>query len=427
MIRNILFSGLIGLAVVSGLLSAPTDAIAQDARLDLAAMALDQADIPPEYAQTRFDDEGYTPGSRMAAIQYADRVSAEELQPFEIEWFYSSTYFSEDESSWILVYLTEYRTETAVEAGFAYFEDEERDQASGIEAEDQPGPAAGELPKEITAGTDDRVDPPVQFVDATFRVDRVLAGVTVSAPDAAPSGELVEELAARLEQRITAVLSGQMPDGIRPELPVLAMNLFATWPWPGNSLEGHKSAAQFLGAESGPAQFAGDYLGGYARFASAGSVEKIVQHEPPYIDLEIAEFAASDSALGMLEVAEELPTRHYGDQISRTAAPEPALAEVDGVRAFSTERSPIPGTPDSLHLTGYEIAFVVGAAFVAVTIQNDIADTRLTPEDLEATALDLAEQQVACLQQATECGPPTVPEPLSETGMPATPVAVLRA
>jgi hypothetical protein len=249
-----------------------------------------------------------------------------------------------------------------------------------MESEDQPGPAAGESPKEITAGSDSRFNPPVQFVDATFRVDRVLAGVTVSTPDAAPSEDLVEELASRLEQRITAVLSGQMPEVIRPELSAVALDLFATWPWPGNSLEGHKSANQFLGTDSGLAQFAGDYLGGYARFASAGSVDKVVQHEPPYIDLEIAEFASAGAALGVLEVAEELPTRHYGDQIMREPAPEPALAGSDGVRAFSTERPPIPGTPDSLHLQGYEIAFVIDSTFVAITIQQDAGTTTLTTE-----------------------------------------------
>jgi hypothetical protein len=110
----------------------------------------------------------------------------------------------------------------------------------------------------------------------------------------------------------------------------------------------------------------------------------------------------------------------------REPAPEPALAGSDGVRAFSTERPPIPGTPDSLHLQGYEIAFVIDSTFVAITIQQDAGTTTLTTEGLAASALDLAGQQVDCLKRENECGPPSVPEPLSETGMPATPVAAVR-
>jgi len=405
----------------------PPGAFAQEAGLDLAAMALDTGELPPGYQQTRFDDEGYTPGDRIAAIQFGDAVSAGELEPLEIAWYYSSTFFTGDESSWIYVYLSEFSTETAVEAGFDFFEDEERWASPSEESLDQAGPAAGESPKELTIGSDEGSGLTLRSIDATFRVDRVLAGVSVTTTGVEPALDLVEELASTLEGRIEAVLAGESPAGVEPGLPQSTLGIFAAWPWPGNSLEGYKSAVDFLGSDGSPARFAADYLGGYARFASAGSVEEIVQHEPPYIDIEIAAFSTNEAALGVLQAASELPARHYGNPIVRTAAPEPSLSGVDAARAFHTVRPAVPGTVGSLNLTGYEVAFVLRSHFVKVTLQSDVLNTSLTLENLEASVLDLAAQQVDCRNGSVECGPARVPEPLANTGSPASPVAVVRS
>jgi len=87
------------------------------------------------------------------------------------------------------------------------------------------------------------------------------------------------------------VLAGQAPPGIDLGLPTRVLPLFETWPWPGNSLEGYKSADEFLGPRGAAAQFAADYRSGYTCFASVGSVPEVMVHTPPYIQVEVAEFA----------------------------------------------------------------------------------------------------------------------------------------
>jgi hypothetical protein len=227
------------------------DTSAQEPGLDLAGMALDQSNLPPGYHLKRFDDEGYTPGHRMAAIQFGDRISVATLEPLGIVQFYSSTFFTDDESSSIYVYLTDYEDEAAVQAGFDFFEDESAFPGGPPEREDQPGPVAGDSPKEITVESDAAGSPPLYVVDATFRVDRILAGVAVTSNVEAPATDLVETLATALAERIEAVLQGETPVGVDPAMQQLSLKLFATWPWPGNSLEGYKNAEEFLGADGG--------------------------------------------------------------------------------------------------------------------------------------------------------------------------------
>jgi hypothetical protein len=418
-----LLLGIVLLASSTGI-AALTPTSAQEPALDLAAMALDQSDLPPEYHLKRFDDEGYTPGHRLAAIQFGDRISRQTLEPLGIVQFYSSIFFTDDESRSIYVYLTEYEDEAAVQAGFDFFEDEAALPGGPAESEDQPGPIAGDSPKEMTVGSDAADSPPTHFLDATFRVGRILAGVTVSSNGEAPATDLVETLANALAERIAVVLRGGTPAGVDPAMQQLSLKLFATWPWPGNSLEGYKNAEEFLGADGGLPEFADDYLGGYARFASAGSVDRDVQHEPPYIDLVVVEFAAPEAALGVLEASGELPTLHYGNPLSRTPVADPAIDGADAAKAFVLHRDPLEGVAGSFELTGYNVVFVAGTRLVTISILSDAFDTGLRSEDLEATVLDLAAQQLTCLGQEADCGQPEVPSPLSGIGMPATPAAL---
>jgi len=414
--------------------ASPAAAPTAGGRLDLAAMALDRGDLPAGYRLLHFDDEGYTPGDRVAVIQWGDEAdsTAEEMAATGIAWFYSSTFQTEDGSSWIYVYLHEYPSEAAVGAGFAYFEDEcvppDCGLTAGEELRDLPGPTAGETPKETTVGTSPDPGDPTQtrrFAVATFRVGRVLAGVEVATVGGTPpESALVEDLAAKLARRIEAVLAGQAPPGIDPVLPTLMLPLFETWPWPGNSLEGHKGADEFLGSSGAPARFAADYRHGYTRFASAGSVAEVVTHTPPYVDVEVAEFGSPEVARAVLAVAEQLPQRHFGNPPARDPGPSPALPGVDGVRAFRTER---PGLPDHgvppLDLVGHEIVFALGPRLVVVHVQVDVQDRRVTPAGAEAVALDLAAQQADCLRASGPCGPVRVPTALAELAVSATPTA----
>jgi hypothetical protein len=393
-------------------------------RLDLAAMALDGADLPAGFRQRFFDNEGYTPGERIAAIQFGGTVSEAEIEATGVTWFYSSTFQTDDDTQMIYVYLNEFPDEDAVEAGFAFFEDESRLAYPGDDSRDEPGPVAGQVPKEITVGTfTDRADPArsERYVDATFRVDRVLAGVVVIAFGEAPAPEstLVESLAATLAERIEMVLAGQAPPDIDLTLPTRMLPLFETWPWPGNSLEGHKSATDVFGAGGPLARFGADYQSGYAAFASAGSAPGGMIHDPPYIDVAVARFASPASAMGVLEEAEALLQRHDGRPIARTEQPAPSMTGVEEVRLFSSDR-PATGEPGSLHLIGSEVAFVQGPWLVVVSVQVDARDATTSPEQAEAIALDLAAQQRDCLGSETTCGPVRIPDVLTE---PATPVA----
>ncbi len=404
----------------------PFHAGAQESMLDLAAMALEQGDLPAGYHQRRFDEEGYTPGHRMAAIQFGDQIPSAELEDLGIVRFYSSTFFSEDQSDQIYIYLTEYESDAAAHLGCDYFENESNFGFPSVESEDLPGPTAGASPKEITVSTDSRETTPFYGVDATFRVGRVLAGVQAGSIEGMPEVSFIEELATALEGRIATVHAGEAPEGVNFALSRMSLDLFGTWPWPGNSLEGYKSAEELLGADGGLPQFHSAYLGGYIRFASAGSVDTVVQHEPPYIDLLIAEFTDEESALGVLDASGELPTLHYTNVLTRTPVDAPSVEGADGVLAFAVHRDPIEDVADSFELAGYEVAFTVGTRVVTITVLGDVLDTRLSPEDLRAIALDLAEQQSSCLQESEECGSPAVPAPLLEIGLPATPIAEVR-
>ncbi|MBX3069524.1 MAG: hypothetical protein KF883_03350 [Thermomicrobiales bacterium] len=402
-------------------INAPLRTSAQVSSLDLAAMALEQSDLPDGYRQHQFDNEGYTPGHRMAAIQFGDQIPVAELEPLGIVQFYSSTFFTDDETGSIYVYLTEFENEAAVQAGFDYFEDEGSSESATPESEDLAGPAAGEAPKEITISGDSQGASSWQFVDATFRVDRILAGVMLLSDAETPSVDLAEELAAALADRIETVLRGDAPGGVEPAVRAQSLKLFDTWPWPGNSLEGYKNAGEFLGAGEGLSQFSPDFLSGYTRFASAGSIERLIQHEPPYIDLAIALFASEEAAHGALEASAELPL-HYSNPVFRTPEEDPAIEGVDAAVAFTLHRDPIEGVSDSFELIGYNVVFVSGSQLVSISILSDILNTKVSVDDLREIVLDLAAQQASCLMQDGECGGPEVPLALADVGAPATPV-----
>jgi hypothetical protein len=248
----------------------------------------------------------------------------------------------------------------------------------------------------------------------------VRAGVTVETlGDAPPEPAPVEELAATLAGRIEAVLAGQAPPGVDLGLPTRMLPLFESWPWPGNSLEGYKSADEFLGPSGAVAGFAADYRGGYTRFASAGSVPEVMVHTPPYIQVEVAEFASPEASRGVLDVAEELPPRHAGSPATRTVAPSPALAGVDQVRAFHTSRIG-PEDPPLPPLPGYELVFVLGSRLVVVTVEVDVPDRSAALVQAEVGAVALATQQADCLRGDKPCGPVQVPAALAVSATPMT-------
>jgi len=402
-------------------------------RLDLAAMALEASDLPDGYRQERFDDEGYTPGHRIAAIQTGGTISQAAVTATGVTWYYSSTFRHPNGTDWVLSYLSEFPNADAVTAGFALFEDEERLASHDEEHRDGPGLSAGEAPKESTFGAyPDPATPArrVRYIDATFRVGRVLAGVVVTesrvGEASSPDPVLVEALASTLVKRIEAVLARQVRSGIDLRLPTQMLPLFATWSWPGNSLEGHKSAEEFLGWVRKPAAFAPHYRAGYAVFASVGSAPGGMVHDPPYVDVAVAEFATTEAAAGVLATAEALLQRHFGRTVARDEVAAPTVPGVESARAFHSDR-PATGGPESLHLMGYEVVVVQGTTLVVVSVQVDADDLRASLAQAEAAALDLAGQQVACLGSDAPCGVVQVPAAfVAGPDLAATPVSWTR-
>ena len=164
-------------------------------------------------------------------------------------------------------------------------------------------------------------------------------------------------------------------------------------------------------------RFAADYQTGYARFASVGSVPEVMAHTPPYVTVEVAEFASPEAALEVLAVAEELPPRHEGLEYSRTIAPNPAIEGVDQVRAFHTSRVGLE-EPPLPPLLGSELVFALNNHLVVVNVEVDLPHRRAALARAEAIALPLAAQQADCLRADEPCGPVEIPAILGASAPP---------
>ncbi len=206
--------------------------------LDLAAMALTGDDLPPGYTA---DFERYLTAEQIPAYG-APGISPDEVAATGVRRFYDSFYLDSfclatDGQSLHRSYVEEYGSPAEAEAGFALFEDEERlpPEFAPSSHEELPGPGVGEEPSEITYETFTfGSDPPEgRYVDATFRVGSILAGVSLDGPypgdlDATPGARpkpdpaavaLVTDLAAVLDDRIEAVQAGHSPAGTNLDLP----------------------------------------------------------------------------------------------------------------------------------------------------------------------------------------------------------------
>ena len=246
-------------------------------------------------------------------------------------------------------------------------------------------PGLGEAPGEVTVGTIRLLDgPDSTIVDVTFRVDRLLVGVALERPAAqpAPNKALALTLAARLEERVRAVLAGELPAGIDPTLPALTLA-----PLAGSgayvAFEGYLGPGEALGTDAQLTDLLPDYLSGYARtFAGDDSLSALTT----LATVAVFRFETPDQASAALDVAAWLPR----------GAPLPALAwgTVDapvseGVDALAALAEPFGGDD------AYRIALVVGDLLAVVTVADRL--------EAETIAVELAEQQAACLTDDGAC------------------------
>jgi len=275
--------------------------VALRGQLDLAAMVPSGDELPPGFAPS-YEEHYFLPAG-VAGWVYNDFISPEEVAATGLRAFYRSYYFGEPAeagSTDLRVSVAEFDSPGAAEAAFALFADQTRippDVGVG-EPTDLPGVGVGEEPTETSVYTLDFTafgGPRIDIVEATFRVDRLLAVVAVehvafpgpqdaATPSATPAAspvasptagveqdrQLLSDVAARVHERIQAVMSGSMPAGIVPALPGLLLPIELTWPWPGLVPEGYKDAALMLG-EGALAGSAADFQSGYSRTVAVGS------------------------------------------------------------------------------------------------------------------------------------------------------------
>ena len=389
--------------------------------LDLAAMALTEEELPPGYAA---DLARYTPPE---LIPSTGPFSPEDVAATGIRNFYIVFFVPREsaEQDVIRVYIGEYPTPEAVEAGFAVFEDETvapDDPFAPLSFEDLPGlEGLGEDPSEVSVTVYERGPGLLgQDVDATFRVGNLLAGVGIEGPlevaAGTPSPEpdperlrRVTELAGTLHARIESVLAGSAPSGTNLELPSSLAAAPADWI---SIEEGYVSPAQALPGVAEEARTGVAFSSGYFRTMATTSLQPRGSGLPPdwwqglpHVRIGVAEFGSPEDASAALARAREgvIPFALAGP---KQPAAAPAVAGADETVAYQTAYFPLPG----LQPDGFGVALTVDDRLAVVEVVG-------TPT-AEAIALDVAAQQAACLVNGA-CNPLVVDQAPAMAGTPA--------
>lgn len=377
---------------------------AAEGRLDLAAMALTDADLPTDL---ELSFEGYFSGDRVAQDVTGGILTDEEVAATGLLWFYDSSYASLDGTLRVRSYLEEYSSPEGAIAGFNLLEDETRFAALGIASTDRPAPGLGEGPSEITLATTPATETAAETatIDVTFRIGRVVAGVSIdTSGPTAPDEQEVLGLARVLEERVRAVLDGASPAGVDLSLGAAILPLDEQ----GLSLqEGYVSLADSLGPAAEADIFSG-YRAGYAQTVALG-VERNPDLPLPFVTVALSSFDSEEGPLAVLTTADEL---------------QPPFAALEAVRI-----EPIAGASAAVGyrfanaLTGgeqadsFRLLVVVGSWLITVDVQGAGA-----ADAAQEAALDLAAQQIACLAKGGECATVSLPDALFAVP-PATPEA----
>lgn len=366
-------------------------------RLDLAAMVLDADAVPEGYV--RFF-EAYVAGERAAEEILGDPTLADQLTRTGLQWFYESQYETLDQTSTIRFYVEQYPDDADARAGFDFLEDEAFFGA-GPDARDEPLTGVGEEPAELTlvSSPASGTNPAVELADATFRVGRLLGGVSIETEGQAPDPQLVRDLAGRLAQRIQAVLDGQSPAGADLALPTRLLPLDPD----GQAVqEGYLLARELFPAAAASADVAPGFVAAYERALSPPDAPAA---SGTYLFTAVAQFDAPDGALTALQEAADMALP-FGSEPERADAVR--VASVDAAVAFRSALNSDSG-PDS-----FWIMLVVNDRMAVVGV--------MASPDAEAAALDLAAQQASCLATDAPCAAVNVPSLRSgEPGPPETP------
>jgi hypothetical protein len=414
--------GSVAPALGQGATPAATPMVAASGEVDLPAMALTADDLPPGYL---LDTGRYTPA---ALIPFTFPATAEEVATVGIIRSYDAFYYLPGTQEGIRLYLNQYPTVEAAEAGFALFEDETfapDDPFAPLASEDLPGPGVGEPPSEITVSTNPAA--PGQFyqdIDATIRVGTIGAGVGVAGivegtgEDASPADperlRRATELVRVLHDRITAVLAGQSPAGSDLVLPGLLLPVQGTW---SGITEGYVSPVQALPVSIDTPPAAAAFTSGYFRTTAVGPLQPRGSNQPPdwvqglpHITIGVAEFGDAQAAAAALALARTglVP---FGVEGPREPIADPTVSGANAAAAYRTAYLPLPGTAAD----GFGVAFTVDNRLAIVEVVG-------SPE-AERLARDLAPRQAACLA-GTECKPVDLTGDVTPTAPSASPSAM---
>jgi hypothetical protein len=390
--------------------------------LDLVAMALSTEDLPPGYL--RFWGGVLAPGEVYGDV-FASHLPREQLAATGHLRSYEDNYGVWNSGEFVHIFIDEYASAEGAAQGFEIFEDESNTppDETVLSMEDRPLPGVGEEPSELTVGSVMYEDGTFsQFVGSAFRIGNLNAGVVLEyltfpdesgTPVATPASaagpdpeqvQLVEEMSAKLAARMEAVLAGETPSGVDPELAAKVLPIQQSPnAWHGISWEGYEASETMIGFEGAFTRFAPDYRSGFSRMIMMGTGDDF---PPPYVSVGVSEFASPTAANDVLNAIRETP----GDLPTPAVSPRGAKRElvddptIPGADAALAFRSALDEEDPDAPFDSAGVDFVVGPYLVTVDVQGvDSAETAM------AAAKDLAMQQAACLTAEGPCAAASVP------------------
>ncbi len=363
-------------------------AIAQDTtgpdsvlRAQMAAITLDRANLPGDY---RFQGETFL-SVEQAAGAALDPAS---LQDAGFVSQYLSVYLNPDTGQEITTYVSAWTDAGAAEDGFNLLEDEATTQPDGTFSDSQL--SLGESPSEVTTGTYPNPDgsgSQVGVVDATFRVDRFIVGVSLTTGDgSAPDAAVVESLAGTVESRATAVVGGQSPDGTSLDLAANVTPLFGL---------GQELQAGFL--DAGDVETMYGLQGSALGELQASWVEVVgATGGTPYLAVGATSFGSVEDAQTVIDQLQDLSPELAGQE----AIDGVQVSGADSAVAWSYQ-SPATGATenDSVRI------FILYGTTVAVADVQGAESVEIAQE----AALAIASAQAVCLGDGA-CEAPILPD-----------------
>lgn len=340
---------MLAILLMSGSLAMVQVQVDSGTRAALAAMTLTGDELPSTYTLR---------GEAFVGPEGGD-VTGEVPAAFTDAGFraaYMSVYEAEDGSGTITSYASAWTDAAAAETGFGLLEN--------VDGETDEPLEAGNGPAELTV-TDDGFD-------ATFVVDRFVAGVSASGGEVAQ--EDIDALVTSLDSRATSVAGGQFPVGTDPSLPGMVL---------GTGALGAEVRAGYLSASESEELYGltGSSLGGmlasWVSLAATGA-----DAAPPYVTIAVSTFELPDNAARVVEQAEQLVPLTVGLQPIYGVAVEGA----DSARAFQYS-GPGSESPDSVRIVAQ-----VGVQVAVVDVEG-----AASVEEAQAAAGQLANAQVACM------------------------------